>query len=72
MVIQSPWKRYCNNPVFLSYALITQDEAYLYVQKEAIKEDTKMGKEVCAALAEAKVQVKEYAEILTGCGSPEE
>ena len=31
-----------------------------------------MGKEVCAALAEAKVQVKEYAEILTGCGSPEE
>lgn len=53
-----------NNPVFLSYALITQDEAYLYVQKEAIKEDTKMGKEVCAALAEAKVQVKEYAEFL--------
>lgn len=53
-----------NNPVFLSYALITQDEAYLYVQKEAIKEDTKMGKEVCAALAEEKVQVKEYAEFL--------
>ena len=53
-----------NNPVFLSYALITQDEAYLYVQKEAIKEDTKMGKEVCMALAEAKVQVKEYAEFL--------
>lgn len=53
-----------NNPVFLSYAFITQDEAYLYVQKEAIKEDTKMGKEVCAALAEAKVQVKEYAEFL--------
>lgn len=53
-----------NNPVFLSYALITQDEAYLYVQKEAIKEDTKMGKKVCAALAEAKVQVKEYAEFL--------
>ena len=53
-----------NNPVFLSYALITQDEAYLYVQKEAIKEDTKMGQEVCAALAEAKVQVKEYAEFL--------
>ena len=53
-----------NNPVFLSYALITQKEAYLYVQKEAIKEDTKMGKEVCAALAEAKVQVKEYAEFL--------
>ena len=53
-----------NNPVFLSYALITQDEAYLYVQKEAIKEDTKMGKEICAALAEAKVQVKEYAEFL--------
>lgn len=53
-----------NNPVFLSYALITQDEAYLYVQKEAIKEDTKMGKEVCAALAEAKVPVKEYAEFL--------
>lgn len=53
-----------NNPVFLSYALITQDEAYLYVQKEAIKEDTKMGKEVCAALAEAKVQVKEYVEFL--------
>ena len=53
-----------NTPVFLSYALITQDEAYLYVQKEAIKEDTKMGKEVCAALAEAKVQVKEYAEFL--------
>lgn len=53
-----------NNPVFLSYALITQDEAYLYVQKEAIKEDTKMGKEVCAALAEAKVRVKEYAEFL--------
>lgn len=53
-----------NNPVFLSYALITQDEAYLYIQKEAIKEDTKMGKEVCAALAEAKVQVKEYAEFL--------
>lgn len=53
-----------NNPVFLSYALITQDEAYLYVQKEAIKEDTKIGKEVCAALAEAKVQVKEYAEFL--------
>lgn len=53
-----------NNPLFLSYALITQDEAYLYVQKEAIKEDTKMGKEVCAALAEAKVQVKEYAEFL--------
>ena len=53
-----------NNPVFLSYALITQDEAYLYVQKEAIKENTKMGKEVCAALAEAKVQVKEYAEFL--------
>lgn len=53
-----------NNPVFLSYALITQDEAYLYVRKEAIKEDTKMGKEVCAALAEAKVQVKEYAEFL--------
>lgn len=53
-----------NNPVFMSYALITQDEAYLYVQKEAIKEDTKMGKEVCAALAEAKVQVKEYAEFL--------
>lgn len=53
-----------NNPVFLSYALITQDEAYLYVQKEAIKEDTKMGKEVCASLAEAKVQVKEYAEFL--------
>lgn len=53
-----------NNPVFLSYALIIQDEAYLYVQKEAIKEDTKMGKEVCAALAEAKVQVKEYAEFL--------
>lgn len=53
-----------NNPVFLSYALITQDEAYLYVQKKAIKEDTKMGKEVCAALAEAKVQVKEYAEFL--------
>ena len=53
-----------NNPVFLSYTLITQDEAYLYVQKEAIKEDTKMGKEVCAALAEAKVQVKEYAEFL--------
>ena len=53
-----------NNPVFLSSALITQDEAYLYVQKEAIKEDTKMGKEVCAALAEAKVQVKEYAEFL--------
>lgn len=53
-----------NNPVFLSYALITQDEAYLYVQKEAIKEDAKMGKEVCAALAEAKVQVKEYAEFL--------
>ena len=53
-----------NNPVFLSYALITQDEAYLYVQKEAIKEDTKMEKEVCAALAEAKVQVKEYAEFL--------
>ena len=53
-----------NNPVFLSYALITQDEAYLYVQKEAIKEDTKMGKAVCAALAEAKVQVKEYAEFL--------
>ena len=53
-----------NNLVFLSYALITQDEAYLYVQKEAIKEDTKMGKEVCAALAEAKVQVKEYAEFL--------
>ena len=53
-----------NNPVFLSYVLITQDEAYLYVQKEAIKEDTKMGKEVCAALAEAKVQVKEYAEFL--------
>ena len=53
-----------NNPVFLSYALITQDEAYLYVQKEAIKEDTKMGKEVCACLAEAKVQVKEYAEFL--------
>lgn len=53
-----------NNPVFLSYALITQDEAYLYVQKEAIKEDTKMGKEVCAALAGAKVQVKEYAEFL--------
>lgn len=53
-----------NNPVFLSYALITQDEAYLYVQKEAIKEDTKMGKEVCAALAEAKIQVKEYAEFL--------
>lgn len=53
-----------NNPVILSYALITQDEAYLYVQKEAIKEDTKMGKEVCAALAEAKVQVKEYAEFL--------
>lgn len=53
-----------NNPVFLSYALITQAEAYLYVQKEAIKEDTKMGKEVCAALAEAKVQVKEYAEFL--------
>lgn len=53
-----------NNPVFLSYALITQDEVYLYVQKEAIKEDTKMGKEVCAALAEAKVQVKEYAEFL--------
>lgn len=53
-----------NNPVFLSYALITQDEAYLYVQKESIKEDTKMGKEVCAALAEAKVQVKEYAEFL--------
>ena len=53
-----------NNPVFLSYALITQDEAYLYVQKEAIKEDTKMGKEVCAALAEAKVQIKEYAEFL--------
>lgn len=53
-----------NNPVFLSYALITQNEAYLYVQKEAIKEDTKMGKEVCAALAEAKVQVKEYAEFL--------
>ena len=53
-----------NNPVFLSYALITQDEAYLYVQKEAIKEDTKMGKEVYAALAEAKVQVKEYAEFL--------
>ena len=39
-------------------------EVYLYVQKEAIKEDTKMGKEVCAALAEAKVQVKEYAEFL--------
>ena len=53
-----------NNPVFLSYALITQDEAYFYVQKEAIKEDTKMGKAVCAALAEAKVQVKEYAEFL--------
>lgn len=53
-----------NNLVFLSYALITQDEAYLYVQKEAIKEDTKMGKEVCAALAEAKIQVKEYAEFL--------
>lgn len=53
-----------NNPVFLSYALITQDEAYIYVQKEAIKEDTKMGKEVCAALAEAKVQIKEYAEFL--------
>lgn len=53
-----------NNPVFLSYARITQDEAYLYVQKEAIKEDTKMEKEVCAALAEAKVQVKEYAEFL--------
>ena len=53
-----------NNPVFLSYVLITQDEAYLYVQKEAIKEDTKMEKEVCAALAEAKVQVKEYAEFL--------
>ena len=53
-----------NNPVFLSYALITQDEAYLYVRKETIKEDTKMGKEVCAALAEAKVQVKEYAEFL--------
>ena len=53
-----------NNPVFLSYALITQNEAYLYVQKEAIKEDTKMGKAVCAALAEAKVQVKEYAEFL--------
>lgn len=53
-----------NNPVFLSYALITQDEAYLYVQKEAIKEDTKMGKAVCAALAEEKVQVKEYAEFL--------
>lgn len=53
-----------NNPVFLSYALITQDEAYLYVQKEAIKEDTKMGKAVCADLAEAKVQVKEYAEFL--------
>ncbi|RHV29325.1 M24 family metallopeptidase [Clostridium sp. OM05-5BH] len=53
-----------NNPVFLSYALITQDEAYLYVQKEAIKEDTKMGKEVYAALAEAKIQVKEYAEFL--------
>ena len=53
-----------NNPVFLSYALITRNEAYLYVQKEAIKEDTKMGKEVCAALAEAKVQVKEYAEFL--------
>lgn len=53
-----------NNPVFLSYALITQDEAYLYIQKEAIKEDTKMGKEVCAALAEVKVQVKEYAEFL--------
>lgn len=53
-----------NNPVFLSYALITQNEAYLYVQKEAIKEDTKMGKEVCAALAEAKVQVKEYEEFL--------
>ena len=34
------------------------------VQKEAIKEDTKMGKAVCAALAEAKVQVKEYAEFL--------
>lgn len=39
-------------------------EVYLYVQKEAIKEDTKMGKEVCAALAEAKVQIKEYAEFL--------
>lgn len=59
-----------NNPVFLSYALITQDEAYLYVQKEAIKEDTKMGKEVCAALAEAKVQVKEYAEFLQDVAAP--
>lgn len=39
-------------------------EVYLYVQKEAIKEDTKMGKEVCAALAEAKAQIKEYAEFL--------
>ena len=64
MVINLRGNDIVNNPVFLSYALITQDEAYLYVQKEAIKEDTKMGKEVCAALAEAKVQVKEYAEFL--------
>lgn len=46
-----------HNPVFLAYAVITKDEAYLYLQKQAV------GEELKKYLAQQNVQWREYEDI---------
>ncbi|MDE6312195.1 MAG: aminopeptidase P family protein [Lachnospiraceae bacterium] len=45
------------NPVFLSYAVITEEEAYLYVQRQAV------GEELQKYLKEQHIQYREYDNI---------
>lgn len=46
-----------HNPVFLSYAVITEQEAYLYVQKQAVTDKLR------DYLSEQQVDIKEYEDI---------
>lgn len=46
-----------HTPVFLSFALVDQEKAYLYVDKSAFSE------EICGHLAEDGVELKSYMEI---------
>ena len=46
------------NPVAMSYGYLTKDEAVLFIQKSALDESTS------AYLAEKKITVKDYAEII--------
>lgn len=46
-----------HNPVFLSYAVITEQEAYLYVQKQAVTDKLR------DYLTEQQVHIKEYEDI---------